>query len=130
MRVDHVTFISTSKAPAAIGPYSQAVKVNRFGVIYTSGQVAIDPVTNKFVDKDIEEQTKQVCENLKAVLEESSFDLSDVVKTTVFLADMNEFKAMNEVYGFYFAHKPSRSTVEVAKLPLGAKVEIEVVAYK
>jgi len=123
--------ISTDKAPAAIGPYSQAVEVSAVvNLVYTSGQIAIAPVTNKFLDESIERQTERVCENLKAVLTASGTDISHVIKTTVFLADLSEFKGMNAVYGAYFTHKPARSTVEVAKLPLGAKVEIEVVAYK
>lgn len=126
----HKSPISTTKAPAAIGPYSQAIQTETF--LYTSGQVAIDPATGKLVSGGIAEQTTQVLENLKAVLAEAGCGLQEVVKTTVFLKDMNDFSAMNEVYGRYLAPDgvaaPARSTVEVARLPKDALVEIEVIA--
>jgi 2-iminobutanoate/2-iminopropanoate deaminase len=126
----HKSAIATSNAPAAIGPYSQAVETENF--LYTSGQVAIDPATGQLVPGDITEQTTQVLENLKAVLSEAGCHLYDVVKTTVFLKDMNDFAAMNKVYAEYLAPAgvvaPARSTVEVARLPKDALVEIEVIA--
>jgi 2-iminobutanoate/2-iminopropanoate deaminase len=126
----HKSPISTTNAPAAIGPYSQAIEIADF--IYTSGQVALDPSTGQLVPGGITEQTTQVLENLKAVLTEAGCHLYDVVKTTVFLKDMNDFAAMNEVYARYFAPDgivaPARSTVEVARLPKDALVEIEVIA--
>ena len=118
--------IYTKNAPEAIGPYSQAVKVGNF--IYTSGQIALTP-DGEFLDEDVKTQTKQVCENLKAILEAAGCKLENVVKTTIFLDDINNFTAVNEVYGEYFKHKPARSTVAVKELPKGAKVEIECVAF-
>ena len=119
--------ISTDNAPGAIGPYSQAVKVGN--MIFLSGQIPIDPKTGEFISEDVVEQTKQVFRNLSAVLEASGADLDSVVKTTVFLADMNDFGAMNEVYADCFGkNKPARATVEAAKLPMEAKVEIECIA--
>lgn len=124
--------VSTSKAPAAIGPYSQAIETD--GVIYTSGQVALDPATGQLVEGGIAEQTTRVLENLKAVLAEAGCELKDVVKTSVFLKDMNDFAAMNQVYGRYLAPEgvvaPARSTVEVARLPKDGLVEIEVIARR
>jgi 2-iminobutanoate/2-iminopropanoate deaminase len=124
------TIVSTTDAPAAIGPYAQAVRVGDF--IYTSGQVALDPATGNLVDGGIVEQTERVCENLRAVLNAVSLTLTDVVKTTVFLQDLGDFAAMNEVYARHFAPEnyvpPARSTVQVAALPKGARVEIECVA--
>jgi 2-iminobutanoate/2-iminopropanoate deaminase len=124
------TVIATAKAPAAIGPYSQAVKIGN--LLYTSGQVALDPATGQIVPGAIAEQTAQVLENLKAVLEAGGSTLASVVKTTVFLKDMNDFAAMNAIYGKYLAAEgtvaPARSTVEVARLPKDALVEIEVIA--
>ena len=121
--------ISTPDAPAAIGPYSQAVRVGDF--LYTSGQVALDPASGQMVAGGITEQTTRVLENLKAVLEAAGVDLSHVVKTVVFLKDMNDFAAMNAIYGKYLAPPgtvpPARSTVEVARLPKDALVEIEVI---
>jgi 2-iminobutanoate/2-iminopropanoate deaminase len=117
--------IHTSNAPEAIGPYSQAIKVGN--IIFTSGQIALTP-NGDFLDSDIKTQTKQVCENLKAVLEAAGAKIENVVKTTIFLSDINDFAAVNEVYGEYFSHKPARSTVAVKELPKGAKVEIECVA--
>ncbi len=120
--------ITTTKAPPAIGPYSQAKRVGDF--LFTAGQVAIDPNTpGKLVPGGIKEQTEQVLKNLSAVLEAGGSHLADVFKTTVFMADLSEFAAMNEVYARYFKDSPpARSTVQVAALPLGARVEIEVVA--
>ncbi|WP_446744728.1 RidA family protein [Silvibacterium acidisoli] len=124
------TAISTSKAPAAIGPYSQAIKIGDF--VYTSGQIALDPANGQIVPGSVAEQTVRVFENLKAVLEEAGASLGSVVKTLVFLKDMNDFAAMNAVYGKYLAPEgaipPARSTVEVARLPKDALVEIEVIA--
>ena len=120
----------TEGAPAAIGPYTQAVRVG--GMVYTSGQVGLDPRTAELVEGGIEAQTEQVLENLRAVLAAAGAELRDVVKTTVFLKSMGEFAAMNAVYARYLAEEgvvaPARSTVEVAGLPKGALVEIEVVA--
>ncbi len=117
--------VHTSNAPEAIGPYSQAVKFGN--MVFTSGQIALTP-NGEFLDADIKVQTKQVCENLKEVLKAAGSDIKNVVKTTIFLADMNDFGAVNEVYGEYFSHKPARSTVAVKELPKGAKVEIETIA--
>ena len=119
--------VSTDNAPGAIGPYSQAIKAN--GLVFCSGQIPIDPATGSFVSDDIAEQTVQVFKNLTAVLEASGSELAKVVKTTVFLADMNDFTAMNEVYAQYFVeNKPARATVQAARLPRDAKVEIECIA--
>ncbi|MFN6964083.1 MAG: RidA family protein [Pyrinomonadaceae bacterium] len=119
--------ISTNNAPGAIGPYSQAIKVGNF--VFCSGQIPIDPATGEFVEGGVAEQTEQVLRNLNAVLEAAGSSLGRVVKTTVFLADMNDFAAMNEVYGRYFeANKPARATVQAARLPRDARVEIECVA--
>ena len=119
--------VLTDKGPKPIGPYSQAVKSN--GLLFVSGQVAIDPRSNEFVLGDIRQQTERTLENLKGILEASGANLHHVVKTTVFLKDMNDFAAMNEVYGrFFTAAPPARSTVQVARLPKDALVEIEVIA--
>jgi 2-iminobutanoate/2-iminopropanoate deaminase len=119
--------ISTENAPGAIGPYSQAVKTN--GLVFCSGQIPIDVATGEFVSNDVAEQTEQVLKNLSAVLEAAGSDLNKVVKTTVFLADMNDFAAMNEVYAKYFSeNKPARATVQAAGLPRGARVEIDCIA--
>ena len=119
--------ISTEKAPGAIGPYSQAIKAG--GMVFCSGQIPLDPATGEFVSDDVAEQTHQVFRNLTAVLEAAGTDLNGVVKTTVFLADMNDFAAMNAVYGEYFVdNKPARATVQAARLPRDAKVEIECIA--
>ena len=119
--------ISTTKAPAAIGPYSQAIQVGN--LVYTSGQIPIDPATGVFVEGGIREQTRQSLLNVKAILEEAGLTMSDVVKTTVFLADMNDFADMNAAYAEFFAEPyPARSAVAVKMLPKGALVEIEVVA--
>ncbi len=119
--------ISTESAPGAIGPYSQAIKVN--GMVFCSGQIPIDVSTGEFVSHDVAEQTDQVLKNLTAVLSAAGTDLSGVVKTTVFLSDMNDFAVMNEVYGRYFGdNKPARATVQAARLPKDAKVEIDCIA--
>jgi 2-iminobutanoate/2-iminopropanoate deaminase len=119
--------VLTDRGPKPIGPYSQAVRAN--GFLFISGQVAFDPATSEFVGTDAATQTQRVLENVKAILEASGSNLHHVVKTTVFLKDMNDFAAMNEVYGRYFtAAPPARSTVQVARLPKDAIVEIEVIA--
>ena len=119
--------VLTDKGPKPIGPYSQAIRIN--GLIYLSGQVALDPRSNEFLGGDIAQQTERVMENIKAILEAGGSNLNHVVKTTVFLKDINDFAAMNEVYGKFFkAAPPARSTVQVAKLPKDALVEIEVIA--
>jgi 2-iminobutanoate/2-iminopropanoate deaminase len=124
------TAISTHEAPAAIGPYSQAIRVG--DTLYTSGQIPIDPKTGAFVPGGIHEQTTQVLENLKAILAQAGLDMIHVVKTTVFLKDMKDFAAMNEIYARYLAPSgvvpPARSTVQVAALPKDALVEIEMIA--
>lgn len=118
--------VSTNNAPAAIGPYAQGIIVNN--MFYSSGQIPLT-AAGELVDGDITAQTNQVFENLKAVLKEAGFSLDQVVKTTVFMKDMNDFADMNEVYASHFgAHKPARSAVEVARLPKDVKVEIEVIA--
>jgi 2-iminobutanoate/2-iminopropanoate deaminase len=121
------TVISAAQAPKAVGPYSQAVKAGAF--VFTSGQIGLDPATGALVQGGIREQTRQVMKNLSAVLEASGSDLSRVLKATVFLTDMREFMPFNEVYGSYFrAEPPARSTFQVVALPLGAAVEIEMIA--
>ena len=123
------TVISTSQAPAAIGPYAQAVEAN--GLVITSGQLPIDPATGAFPE-GIQAQTRQSLTNVKAILTQAGTDMDHVLKTTVFLSDMNNFGAMNEVYATFFTEGsyPSRSAVEVARLPKDVKVEIEVIAMK
>lgn len=118
--------IHTDKAPAAIGPYSQAVKIGQR--LLTSGQIPIDPATGKIEAADIKTQAAQVCENLKAVLEAAGSSLDKVVKTTCFLKDIGDFDAFNEVYAQYFTEKPARSCVGGLQLPKGALVEVEVIA--
>ncbi|MBR7031911.1 MAG: RidA family protein [Prevotella sp.] len=119
--------ITTPKAPAAIGPYSQAIKIGN--LIFTSGQIPIDPATGVFVEGGIKEQTRQSLLNVKFILAEAGLTMSDVVKTTVFMADMNDFADMNAVYAEFFAEPyPARSAVAVKTLPKGALVEIEVIA--
>ena len=121
------TIVHTDHAPAAIGPYSQAVCVGQF--VYTAGQIPLDPTTGKMVEDDISIQAERVLQNLQAVLEAAGGGLQDVVKTTVFLQDMGEFAAMNAVYAQYFnENPPARSAVQAAALPLGARLEIEAVA--
>lgn len=117
--------IHTDKAPAAVGPYSQAVEVD--GFIFASGQVALDPETGVLVGADVKEQTKQVIKNIDAVLKEAGVTYENVVKTTCFLVDMKDFADFNEVYGEYFTNKPARSCVAVKELPKGAQVEVEVI---
>lgn len=119
--------VATDHGPKAIGPYSQAVKAN--GFVFVSGQIAFDPATQQLVGGDIKQQTERVLENLKAIVTAAGSSFEKVVKCTVFLADMNEFAAMNEVYGKYFsAAPPARSTVQVARLPRDVRVEIDVIA--
>lgn len=119
--------VSTDNAPGAIGPYSQAIKTGN--LVFVSGQIPIDPQTGEFVPGGISEQSEQVLKNLSAVLEAAGSGLNNVVKTTVFLADMNDFAVMNEIYARYFnENKPARATVEAARLPRDARVEIECVA--
>lgn len=121
--------IKTTKAPAAIGPYSQAVEIN--GTLYISGQVGIDPETGKLVDGDITAQTRQVMKNIDAILNEAGFSFAEVVKSTCLLNDMSDFKAMNEVYSqYYFENQPARAAFAVKGLPLGALIEIETIASK
>ncbi|REK67402.1 MAG: deaminase [Brevibacillus sp.] len=122
-----ISFVSTDKAPAAIGSYSQAVKAGPF--LYASGQIPLRP-DGTLVEGDIVDQAHQVFANIKAILAEAGLSLADVVKATVFIKDMNDFGRLNDVYAEYFGdHKPARSTVEVARLPRDVKVEIEVIAY-
>jgi 2-iminobutanoate/2-iminopropanoate deaminase len=119
--------ILTARGPKPIGPYSQAIQSN--GFVFVSGQIALDPESGEFLGADVRQQTERVLENLKAILEAAGTSLHHVVKTTVFLKQMSDFAAMNEVYGRYFnAAPPARSTVEAARLPKDALVEIEVVA--
>lgn len=121
------TFVQTAAAPAAIGPYSQAVIHS--GLVFTAGQIPLDPKTGVMVGEEIGEQTAQVLRNLSAVLEAAGASLESVLKTTVFLLDMDDFPAMNEVYGQFFGqYRPARSTVQVARLPRDSRVEIECVA--
>ena len=121
--------IHTNNAPAAIGPYSQAIEVN--GFIFASGQIPIDPSMGNFVEGGIKEQTKQAITNAKNILKEAGTDLAHVVKTTVYLANMADFAAMNEIYATFFQQPfPARSAVAVKDLPKGALVEVEVLAYK
>lgn len=122
-------FVQTKDAPAAIGPYSQATVTGN--LVYTAGQIALDPASMEIVPGGVPEQTEQVMRNLAAILEHADTSLQRVVKTTVFLVDMNDFAAMNEVYARHFGdHRPARSTVAVVGLPKGVRVEIEVVAER
>lgn len=119
--------IHTEKAPKAIGPYSQAVEIN--GMLFISGQVPIDPATGKIIEGEIREQTEQVMKNIGAILKEAGYSYADVVKSTCLLSDMNNFAAMNEVYGKYYPENPpARAAFGVVKLPLGALIEIETIA--
>lgn len=119
--------ISTDKGPKAIGPYSQAIRAN--GFIFVSGQVAFDPATGQLVEGDVGKQTARVLDNLKAIVEAAGSSLEKAIRATVFLKDMNDFTAMNEVYARYFSHQPpARSTVEVARLPRDVRVEIDLIA--
>ncbi|WP_251424503.1 RidA family protein [Veillonella agrestimuris] len=118
--------IQTDKAPAAVGPYSQAKVAG--GFLFASGQIPLNPATGTVVEGGIQEQTEQVCKNVEAVLTEAGVNFDSVIKTTCFLADINDFKAFNEVYAKYFTSKPARSCVAVKDLPLGVSVEIEIIA--
>ncbi len=119
--------VATNRGPQAIGPYSQAIKAN--GFVFLSGQIALDPQTQQVIAGDVALQTERVLENLKGIVEAAGSSLPHVVKTTVFLADMNDFGAMNEVYARYFgAHPPARSTVQVSRLPRDVRVEIDLIA--
>jgi 2-iminobutanoate/2-iminopropanoate deaminase len=125
--MEELKAVQTASAPAAIGPYSQGIVAN--GLVFTAGQIPLDPGTMDLVGGAVAEQTEQVMKNLAAVLREAGAELSTVVKTTVFLRDMNDFTAMNEVYGRHFGeHKPARSTVQAARLPRDVAVEIEAIA--
>lgn len=124
-----INSVATERAPKAIGPYSQAIVAD--GTVYTAGQVALDPQSGALVGETVSEQTEQVLKNLAAVLTASGSSLGQVVKTTVFLADMADFAAMNEVYARHFGgHRPARSTVQAAGLPKGARVEIDAIAIR
>jgi 2-iminobutanoate/2-iminopropanoate deaminase len=119
--------ISTEKGPKAIGPYSQAIKAN--GFVYTAGQIPFDPATGQLIEGDVARQTARVLDNLKAILEAAGSSLDQTVKATVYLKDMNDFAAMNEVYARYFSkNPPARSTVEAARLPRDARIEIDLIA--
>ena len=123
------TVIRTTKAPAPIGPYNQAIQTGN--LLFLSGQVCIDPSTGNLKNKDIQEETHQVMHNLKSILQEAGMDFSNVVKTTIFITDMNRFAELNEVYGKYFAEKfPARETVQVSALPKFVNVEISMIAAK
>ena len=120
--------IATNKAPAAIGPYSQAIKIDNF--LYTSGQISLDAETMEMVTGSIEIETEKVLQNLKAILMEDGLNLNHVIKTTVYLSDLGDFSKMNQVYEIFFSdNKPARACVQVAALPKGAKVEIDAIAY-
>lgn len=121
--------IQTTQAPAAIGPYSQAIRIDN--MLFASGQLGIDPATGNFVEGAVKEQTFQVFKNIRAILEEAQFTMQDIIKTTVFLADMSDFATVNEVYASHFeGDYPARSAVAVKTLPKNGLVEIEVIAYK
>ena len=119
--------ISSDRAPTAIGPYSQAVRAGQ--LLFVSGQIPLDPATGQMVDGDVAAQTRRVLDNVRAILDAANRSLADVVRTTIFLADMNDFAAVNEVYGQYFSQPyPARATVQVARLPKDARVEIDAIA--
>ncbi len=119
--------ISTTEAPAAVGPYSQAVRIGP--MLFTAGQIPLDPKSGQIVSDDIAEQTRRVLDNLTAILRAEGMDFSNIIKTTVFMTDLGQFQTMNEIYAGYFkAEPPARSTVQVTALPKGARVEIEVIA--
>ncbi|WP_307311345.1 RidA family protein [Neobacillus driksii] len=121
--------IFTEKAPKAIGPYSQAVEAGN--LLFLSGQIPVDPKTNEVVENDIEVQTNQVMKNIKAILESQQLSVNNIVKTTIFLKDMNQFAVVNEEYGKHLGdHRPARSTVEISRLPKDVLIEIEVIAFK
>ena len=120
--------VSTTEAPAAVGPYSQAVRIGP--MLFTAGQIPLDPQTGQIVSEDVAEQTRRVLDNLTAVLKAEKMDFSNIVKTTVFMTNLGDFQTMNEIYASYFKDQPpARSTVQVSALPKGAQVEIEVVAF-
>jgi 2-iminobutanoate/2-iminopropanoate deaminase len=120
--------IATSKAPAAIGPYSQAIRIGNF--LYTSGQISLDPETMEMITGDIEVETEKVLKNIEAILKADGLNLNNIIKTTVYLTDLSEFARMNQVYEKFFADtKPARACVQVAALPKGAKIEIDAVAH-
>ena len=123
-----IEYIKTNNAPSAIGPYSQGVIIN--DLIYTSGQIAINPADGSINNKDIEAETHQVCKNIKNILESVGSNLDNVIKTTVFIRNINDFGKVNEIYGLYFKTKPARSCVEVSNLPKNVNIEIEVIASK
>lgn len=123
-----IKIISTDKAPAAIGPYSQGIVMDN--IVFTSGQIAIDPENGQIKGETIEEQTEQVMKNIQAILAEAGTDMSRAVKTTCFLADMDDFAKFNEIYGKYFTTKPARSCVAVKTLPKNVLCEVEVIAAK
>ena len=123
-----IEYIKTNNAPSAIGPYSQGVIIN--DLIYTSGQIAINPTDGSLNNKDIEAETNQVCKNIKNILESVGSNLDKVIKTTVFIRNINDFAKINEIYGLYFNRKPARSLVEVSNLPKNVNIEIEVIALK
>ena len=119
--------IQTELAPAAIGPYSQAIRIGDF--LYTSGQIALDPKSGKFLSGEIKEETEQTLRNISAILQADGLELENVIKTTVYLSDLNDFVQMNQIYEKYFSkNKPARACVQVAALPKGAKIEIEAIA--
>ena len=119
--------IQTEQAPAAIGPYSQAIRIGDF--LYTSGQIALDPESGNFLSGEIEEETEQTLKNISAILQASGVNFENVIKTTVYLSDLNDFTRMNQVYEKYFSkNKPARACVQVAALPKGAKIEIDAIA--
>jgi reactive intermediate/imine deaminase len=126
METEKMDYVATTNAPGAIGPYSQAVKAN--GFLFTSGQIPINPATNSVEAETIEDQTEQVCKNLKAVVEAAGSSMDKVVKTVCFLSDITDFGAFNEVYAKYFVSKPARSCVAVKDLPKGVKCEVELIA--
>jgi 2-iminobutanoate/2-iminopropanoate deaminase len=120
--------VATPKAPAAIGPYSQAIRIG--GFLYTSGQISLDPETMKMITGDIEMETEKVLKNIEAILKADGLDLNNIIKTTVYLTDLSEFTRMNQVYEKFFSEtKPARACVQVTALPKGAKVEIDAIAH-
>ncbi len=124
-----MNIISTTKAPVAIGPYSQAIKIN--GLIFCSGQIPVVPETMELIEDNIEKQTEQVLKNIDAILNESGSSKNKVIKTTIYLTDFNNFEIVNKIYGYYFGeHKPARSTVEVSRLPKDVLIKIECIAIE
>ena len=122
------TIVATTKAPTAIGPYSQAIRIGDF--LYTSGQISLDPETMKMITGDIEVETEKVLKNIEAILKADGLDLNNIIKTTVYLTDLSEFTRMNQVYDKFFSEtKPARACVQVTALPKGAKVEIDAIAH-